>query len=391
MNTAEVYNLNTSLQTVVNHHTENRIWTDSLMGIPADMYEKWDASGNIVKLNKHINLIPSSEGFILYKPGISQPSMRTLIQQMMLTAPKDSVVYRANFAQIKSKPIIRYDRNSVRFVFRAITSPIGESVTYQYRLNGGEWSAPSTSTTKEYSNLYEGTYTFEVRACETTGDTKVDSITFTILPPWYRTWIADIIYLFVLCCCAFFAYKYIRRYIWHKQSLAVEAKTKEMKTEIVQLEKEKIDLELKHKNQEIANLIISVARKNETLFALKESIRTVAVKLSKTNTAESKRELLMINNSIESSMEGDELLKRFEEQFDLVNNNFMQRLSQKHPDLSGSERLMCAYLKMNLSTKEMAPLLNISVRGVETMRYRIRKKFNLDREINLIEYINSFS
>ena len=114
-------------------------------------------------------------------------------------------------------------------------------------------------------------------------------------------------------------------------------------------------------------------------------------KLTKTNTAESKRELLLINNSIESSMEGDELLKRFEEQFDLVNNNFMQRLSQKHPDLSGSERLMCAYLKMNLSTKEMAPLLNISVRGVETMRYRIRKKFNLDREMNLIEYINSFS
>lgn len=391
MNTAEVYNLDSSYRTVINHHTERKIWADSLMGIPADMYDKWDASGNIVKLNKYVNLIPSSEGFILYKPDIPQPSMRTLIQQMLLTTPKDSVVYRANFIQHKSNPIIGYDGNSVRFVFSAITSPISESVSYQYRLNGGEWSAPSASTTKEYSNLYEGTYTFEVRACETTGDTKVDSITFTILPPWYRTWIADIIYLFVLCCCAFFAYKYIRRYIWHKQSLAVEAKTKEMKTEIVQLEKEKIDLELKHKNQEIANLIISVARKNETLFALKESIRTVAVKLSKTNTAESKRELLMINNSIESSMEGDELLKRFEEQFDLVNNNFMQRLSQKHPDLSGSERLMCAYLKMNLSTKEMAPLLNISVRGVETMRYRIRKKFNLDREINLIEYINSFS
>jgi DNA-binding CsgD family transcriptional regulator len=117
----------------------------------------------------------------------------------------------------------------------------------------------------------------------------------------------------------------------------------------------------------------------------------VAVNLSKTNTVESKRELLLINNSIESSMEGDELLKRFEEQFDLVNNNFMKRLSQKHPDLSANERLMCAYLKMNLSTKEMAPLPNISVRGVETMRYRIRKKFDLGRETNLIDYINSFA
>ena len=67
----------------------------------------------------------------------------------------------------------------------------------------------------------------------------------------------------------------------------------------------------------------------------------------------------------------------------------MKRIQAKHPDLSNNERMMCAYLKMGLSTKEMAPLLNISVRGVETIRYRLRKKFDLDREDGLMEYLNN--
>lgn len=391
LNTAEVYDLDNAFSRVVRHHTEKKIWDDTLEVTPSGSYEMWDASGNIVKLNDKTNLIPCSEGFILYRTDVKVPSIRTMIHQMTLTTPKDSVVYRANFSCIKPAPVISFIGNSVRFDYRVLNQQMSKNITYCYRLNGGEWSAPTSSISKEYSNLHEGTYTFEVRACGGDQHFEADSITFTILPPWYRTWLARCIYIFVLCCLGLVVYQYARRYVWHKQNLAVEQKTKEMKIEIDQLEKDKIDLELKHKNQEIANLIISVARKNETLFALKENIRSVAVNLSKTNTVESKRELLLINNSIESSMEGDELLKRFEEQFDLVNNNFMKRLSQKHPDLSANERLMCAYLKMNLSTKEMAPLLNISVRGVETMRYRIRKKFDLGRETNLIDYINSFA
>jgi DNA-binding CsgD family transcriptional regulator len=104
---------------------------------------------------------------------------------------------------------------------------------------------------------------------------------------------------------------------------------------------------------------------------------------------ESKQMLILVRNKIESNIQGDEVLKKIEDQFDVVHNNFMKRLREKHPDLSNNERMMCAYLKMNLSTKEIAPLLNISIRGVETIRYRLRKKFELEREDSLIEYLNS--
>lgn len=89
-------------------------------------------------------------------------------------------------------------------------------------------------------------------------------------------------------------------------------------------------------------------------------------------------------------IKSDQVFNRVVEEFDLVHDDFIKKLRQRFLDLSNNEVLMCAYLKMNLSTKEIAPLLNISVRGVETMRYRIRKKFGLERDDSLTDFINKF-
>ena len=121
---------------------------------------------------------------------------------------------------------------------------------------------------------------------------------------------------------------------------------------------------------------------------IKDNLTKVMSSIKSGDTKDGYRQLLEINGKIDQNMNDDELLKRIEEQFDLVHNNFIKKLSERHPDLSNNERMMCAYLKMNLSTKEIAPLLNISVRGVETMRYRLRKKLGLEREDGLMTYFN---
>jgi DNA-binding CsgD family transcriptional regulator len=79
--------------------------------------------------------------------------------------------------------------------------------------------------------------------------------------------------------------------------------------------------------------------------------------------------------------------KVFDQYFDEVHEDFIARLKEKHPDLTPKELRLCAYLKMNISTKEIAPLMNISIRGVEISRYRLRKKLALDKGTNLTEYI----
>ena len=160
--------------------------------------------------------------------------------------------------------------------------------------------------------------------------------------------------------------------------------------QIMRLEKEKLRDELEHKSQEMADLLMNFARKNEVLILVKEDLQKLFAKIKgKDIMNELSRMVLNINNKIDTNIQSDDLLKRIEEQFDMVHNNFMKRLRATYPSLTTNELLMCAYIKMNLSTKEIAPLLNISVRGVETLRYRLRKKINMEAGENLGEYLNS--
>ena len=163
-----------------------------------------------------------------------------------------------------------------------------------------------------------------------------------------------------------------------------ESKLKDYK--IIELEKEKLDKELRHKAQEMANVMMSLSHKNETLQTVKRDLQNIQQMLPKSQ-GDARR---AIQGKVTVDIKSDQVFNRVVEEFDLVHDDFIKKLRQRFLDLSNNEVLMCAYLKMNLSTKEIAPLLNISVRGVETMRYRIRKKFGLERDDSLTDFINKF-
>jgi DNA-binding CsgD family transcriptional regulator len=73
--------------------------------------------------------------------------------------------------------------------------------------------------------------------------------------------------------------------------------------------------------------------------------------------------------------------------FNNIHTSFTQSLKEKFPNLSANDIKMCAYLRMNLSTKEIASILNISARGVEISRYRLRKKMDLENATNLTDFL----
>ena len=79
--------------------------------------------------------------------------------------------------------------------------------------------------------------------------------------------------------------------------------------------------------------------------------------------------------------------KIFETYFDEANEEFFRRLKEKYPDLTPYDLRLCAFIRMNISTKEIATILNISYRGAEVSRYRLRKKLDLPREINLASHL----
>ena len=73
--------------------------------------------------------------------------------------------------------------------------------------------------------------------------------------------------------------------------------------------------------------------------------------------------------------------------FDEINNNFLKNLKSHFPKLTNTDLKVCAYLQLNLASKEIAQLMNISVRGVEISRYRLRKKLGIGTETNLFDYL----
>ena len=97
-----------------------------------------------------------------------------------------------------------------------------------------------------------------------------------------------------------------------------------------------------------------------------------------------------IIKKIDTSISHNDEWKVFEYNFNQVHEEFFNKLKTKHPKLTVKDLRLCAYIKMNLSTKEIAPLLNISIRGVETQRYRLRTKLGLDSEQSLTEYLEHF-
>lgn len=80
---------------------------------------------------------------------------------------------------------------------------------------------------------------------------------------------------------------------------------------------------------------------------------------------------------------------QFAVHFDEINDGFLKAVKNKYPGLSNNDLKMCSYLRLNLSSKEIAQLLNISIRGVEISRYRLRKKLQLQTEQSLTDFLSN--
>lgn len=361
------------------------------------------------QINDSIYALPNSYGFALFDLGEVAQHQRAIpsrasvsIKSVYITSPRDSLIYKSNYAGKKYCPEIPYQFNSLRFEYGS--HDVKErGRLYRCRLrNSGAWSDYSTSLTKEFTSLKEGKYTFEVSSVGNDGVVLTDAFTFVILPPWYRTVWAYLAYIAIAGALVRYALTIERSRVRRKEREAVvekdrllhikeqeyEEENARKERQIVELEKEKLRNELDHKSQEMADLLMNFARKNEILINIKTELQKVFAKLKGDNVGDVKRMILSLNGKIDTNIQSDELLKRIEDQFDMVHNNFMKKLRAAYPALTSNELLMCAYLKMNLSTKEIAPLLNISVRGVETLRYRLRKKINLDAGKSLTEFLN---
>lgn len=303
---------------------------------------------------------------------------------------------------------IPYGLNSLTFHFAAPEYRYENAVLYSCKLDDydDQWSALSETASKEYTQLKEGNYTLHIRAFNTiTGETSETDFKFVVTPPWYRSGLAKIIYVLLFCVFAYLLYRTVVYVSQRNAKKVKEQKEAEMEMmrkeaekdalkkdyEIAALKSEQLELDVKHKSSELSNTAMNVIRKNEILLDISSKLSKLHEKaLAEGNSSPHlAKEMDKIQNLIQENISHDDDWKKFNQNFDIVYADFTKHLAEKHPELTVSEKRLCCYLKMGLSSKEIAPILNISPKSVEMNRYRLRRKMSLTRESNLVEYLQS--
>ena len=356
--------------------------------------------------------IGSLDGLIHYDPTIINdyhPTEQVFFREVSFLGKDETETFFNNSPEIQNNrnqsPEMPFALNAVSFRF---TTPVFEnpvSTQFSYRLKGFDdsWSEWDEHNFRDYTNLREGDYVFEVKARTALGmESEVSAVRFSIAPPLWRSTAAYIVYLVLLMLVIAATVYLIRRRILkvrqrekirHEKRLArkeklFQAQSALSEKEIMHLRNESLKKEMQHKNKELANVTMHLIQKNKMLTDLKDELSKM-LKEYPSDTPE-RQQVTNLLKKVNRDLRNEKHWSIFNSYFDEVHQDFLNRLKEKYPDLAPKELRLCAYLRMNLSTKEIAPLMNISVRGVEISRYRLRKKLNLDSNKNLTDFILSY-
>ncbi|MGN0238089.1 MAG: triple tyrosine motif-containing protein [Lepagella sp.] len=356
-------------------------------------------------ISDHHLIVSSQDGFFdvnLQRNAKPAKAPKVIIDRIYTNG--DSLLTSAGFDGVIAPLDIEYTYNSLRFEFVSPEYSDDEVMEYSYYLENYEpvWSAYFHNTSKEYTKLREGNYILHVKARNMlTRAISECSLRFTIRPPWYRSTISYIIYAIITTIILILIYFWGRRQIRRQQkriSDRKEAELEEMRRKaqeealqkdykIAELKGQQLEQDIKHKAEELSNLTMNVARKNEMLLEISTQLKKIQQTQSQT---ESNRRISRLLDLIRQNISHDDDWRNFIHNFDAAYEGFTKKLLAKHPDLTMTELRVCCYLKMGLSSKDIAPLFNISFRSVEMTRYRIRKKLNLERPDKLIDYLRQF-
>jgi DNA-binding CsgD family transcriptional regulator len=296
-----------------------------------------------------------------------------------------------------------FRKNTFRFQYTAPFYEHEGQLLFSYFLEGfnDEWSEWSGDDYRDFTNLPEGEYKFNLRARNIYGvESEISTFEFTITPPWHRSSAAWYIYIFLFILFNFFivriilfrlkiakrkeARKHREEMIKKEEDFQRQALMAEK--EIIKLRNDKLRAEKTHRDKELANQTMSIIQKNKFLMRLNDELQRVQ---NSTDDSTIKTKMVLLKNRIKKEIDNQQQQQLFETYFEDVHNEFFKRIKEKHPQLTPNDLKLCAYIRMNISTKEIATLLNISYRGVEISRYRLRKKLDLSRDVNLATYLSN--
>ena len=151
---------------------------------------------------------------------------------------------------------------------------------------------------------------------------------------------------------------------------------------MLRLEKEKLETSVEAKNEKLMFFAVQMAHKNEILTDIKNELKT-GFDSSDSNTGK-------LINKLDRELKNEDYWADFSVYFNVVDQNFITSFQKEYPNLTTNDLRICSLIRMKLSNKEIATLCNISTRGVEQSKYRLKKRLNLQKSDDLIRFISLY-
>lgn len=385
---------------------------DSLISFDANTFlplknNFFSAFEDIHFINDDISIISVANGFVFYDRTIGSPNSVTIpinIKQVVCSE-KSTFSSVADTLLLTEQPfIIPFNKRNLTIKYSVPFFENPSNILRKFYLNNEEIVQNTETTNRlELNALKDGDYTLEIIFSDITGKYKQNKKTlyFKVLPPWRRMWYAYVLYIFIFLLIAFAIFLFIRKNIARikrkeqilqkrkmiQHQISLKRKAEKAEQQMIQMRNDVLVRENRIKAEEIANSTMELVEKNKMLLMVKDKLKNIQ---SENNIDTRNSIIRQLLKNIDRDLKNDEKWKIFEENFDEVHENFLNRFKQKHPNISAKDMKLCAFLRMNLSSKEIAPLLRISVRSVEISRYRLRKKLDIPHDLNLTDYIVHF-
>ena len=342
---------------------------------------------------EHINLLKEKNYLIGTNKGYLTVDLNNIDKEK--TKPKLSSINANNKQEnrtvnLNEEGTLPFEYNNLSIQFTSYDFNRYGKTRFQYILEGEDeqWSNWTENTSIDYANLDYGKYSFKLRSKK--GNTVSEIITSPIIyinPPWHLNRIAISIYAIVFVILLMLYNNYYKQKL-KRQRNSLEKENKrlleiqelEAQKEIIRLKNEQLQKDIEGKSRELAVATMSTLKRNEYLNSIKAELETIK--------GEAKAKKLI--KSINTKLKNNDDWEYFKKAFDNTDQPLFSKLKVAHPSLTKNDLKLCAYLRLNLSSKEIAPLLNISVHSVEIKRYRLRKKMGLERSQGIVEYIMLF-
>lgn len=376
--------------------TGSTIYKFSYDGYNANIIESYDigarnlslinAYEHISILNDSVNLICLDNGFLLYDnktnsgnvfKELDAPSLKSLETRNI-----DGKVTFRNYIQEEKIP---YTYNTITISFLA-KNALSSNYSFQYMLEGVDkkWSHPQKINHVSYARLPEGDYLFKVRTVDNLGNfSKATTYRFEVLSPWYTSIWAYLVYVLLIAGMMLLIWTMILRRYRNIHLMKIRNReTKRLRRKNVELQQV-----VKEKNAELFTQTFFAIRRNELLLKIKDEIEIFYRKQNNKNLAPLFNK---VNALLNDNMNTEEDWKMFLINFEQKHGDLFKKLKETYPQLTSNDLRLCACLKLNFDSKDIASLMNVSVRAVENSRSRLRKKLDIPSQQSLNDFFVRF-